>query len=205
MVFTEDCRAGISSNRLTSRGVPLAVALAIALCGSNVGRAADAAAAGPELQEVIVTAQKREQNLQDVPIAVMALSGQQLQDAGVTDIKNMQVLTPGLTVTSTTSENVTTARIRGIGTVGDNIGLESSVGVVIDGIYRPRTGVSFGDLGDVERVEVLKGPQGTLFGKSTSAGVINVITAEPKFDFGGSAELTAGNYNEIGGSASVTG
>src|SRR5580704_15597618 len=205
MVFTEDCRAGISSNRLTSRGVSLAVALAIALCGSNVGRAADAAAAGPELQEVIVTAQKREQNLQDVPIAVMALSGQQLQDAGVTDIKNMQVLTPGLTVTSTTSENVTTARIRGIGTVGDNVGLESSVGVVIDGVYRPRNGVGFGDLGEIDRIEVLEGPQGELFGKNNDAGIINIVTAKPSHTFGVMGEISGGNFDDREVRGSITG
>jgi iron complex outermembrane receptor protein len=112
------------------------------------------------LAEIIVTAQKREQNLQDVPISVIALSAQQLQDAGVKDIKNMAVLTPGLTVTSTTSESVTTARIRGIGTVGDNPGLESSVGVVIDGVYRPRNGVGFGNLGEIEQIEILEGPLG---------------------------------------------
>jgi iron complex outermembrane receptor protein len=88
----------------------------------------------------------------------MAVSGQQLQDAGVKDIKNLQVLTPGVTVTSTTSENVTTARIRGIGTVGDNPGLESSVGVIIDGVYRPRNGVGFGDLGEIEQN---RSPRGT--------------------------------------------
>ena len=86
---------------------------------------------------------------------------------------------PGLIVTSTSNEACTTARIRGIGTVGDNPGLESSVGVVIDGVYRPRNGVGFGDLGELERIEVLKGPQGTLFGKNTSAGVINVVTKKP--------------------------
>ncbi|ATQ44068.1 TonB-dependent receptor [Caulobacter mirabilis] len=154
---------------------------------------------------IIVTATKREQSLQDVPVVVTAVSGQLMQDAGVKDIKDLTILTPGLTVTSTSNETVTTARIRGVGTVGDNPGLESSVGVVIDGVYRPRNGVSFGDLGELERVEVLKGPQGTLFGKNTSAGVINIITKEPEFTFGGSAELTAGNYGAIGGSVSVTG
>jgi outer membrane receptor protein involved in Fe transport len=205
MGFTEDCGAGISSNRLTSKGIPLAVALAIGLCGSNTGRTADAVAAGPELQEVIVTAQKREQNLQDVPIAVMALSGQQLQDAGVTDIKNMQVLTPGLTVTSTTSENVTTARIRGIGTVGDNVGLESSVGIVIDGVYRPRNGVGFGDLGEIERIEVLEGPQGELFGKNNDAGVINIVTAKPSHTFGVTGEISGGNFDDREVRGSITG
>jgi iron complex outermembrane receptor protein len=157
------------------------------------------------LPTVIVTAQKREQNLQDVPITVTAIGSQQLQDAGVRDLKDLTLLTPGLVVTSTSSEVSTTARIRGIGTVGDNIGLESSVGVVIDGVYRPRNGVGFGDLGELERIEVLKGPQGTLFGKNTSAGVINVITRKPEFDFGSKIELTGGNLGARDIGASITG
>lgn len=165
----------------------------------------------PEPQEtrtidtIIVTAQKREQSLQDVPIVVTAVSEQLLKDTGVKDIKDLTILTPGLLVTSTSNESVTTARIRGIGTVGDNAGLESSVGVVIDGVYRPRNGVGFGDLGELERIEVLKGPQGTLFGKNTSAGVINVVTKRPSFDFGADVELTAGDYGAMEGAASVTG
>ena len=114
-----------------------AFALLSAITGAIAVSSSWAQEAAPTLSEIIVTAQKREQNIQDVPISVIALSAQQLKDGGVTDIKNLQALTPGLTVTSTTSENVTTARIRGIGTVGDNPGLESSVGVVIDGVYRP--------------------------------------------------------------------
>jgi iron complex outermembrane recepter protein len=159
----------------------------------------------PGLSEIIVTAQKREQNLQDVPIAVIAVSAQQLRDAGVTDIKNLQVLTPGLTVTSTTSENVTTARIRGIGTVGDNPGLESSVGVVIDGVYRPRNGVGFGDLGELDRIEILEGPQGELFGKNNDAGVINIVTKRPSRTFGVDGEVTYGNYDDREISGSITG
>ena len=158
-----------------------------------------------DVSEIVVTAQKKVQSLQDVPIVVTTVSHQLLQDSGVKDIKDLALLTPGLLVTSTTSESSTTARIRGIGTVGDNPGLESSVGVMIDGVYRSRNGVGFGDLGDVERIEVLKGPQGTLFGKSTSAGEINIITALPKFTFGGNAEFTAGNYGAYGGSVEVTG
>jgi iron complex outermembrane receptor protein len=157
------------------------------------------------VDELVVTAQKRTQNLQDVPIVVTAVSAQQLQDAGVKDIKDLTVVTPGLSVTTTGSNTSTTARIRGIGTVGDNVGLESSVGVVIDGVYRPRNGVAFSDLGELERIEVLKGPQGTLFGKNTSAGVINIISKRPEFTFGANGELTVGNYNTYGGSASVTG
>ena len=154
------------------------------------------------LDTIVVTAQKREEALQDVPIVVTALSQEALQDAGVRDIKDLQMLVPGLTVTSTQSEAITTARIRGIGTVGDNVGLESSVGVVIDGVYRPRNSVGFGDLGELERIEVLKGPQGTLFGKNTSAGVINVITKRPDFVRSADFEVTAGTPGALGFSAS---
>ena len=157
------------------------------------------------VDDIIVTAQKREQSLQDVPIVVTSLSQETLENAGVRDIKDLQILTPGLTVTSTASEASTTARIRGVGTVGDNPGLESSVGVVIDGVYRSRNGVGFGDLGELQRIEVLKGPQGTLFGKNTSAGVINILTEAPSFNPGFNAELTAGNYNHYGLAASATG
>ena len=157
------------------------------------------------VDDIIVTAQLREQSLQEVPVVVTSLSQEVLQDAGVRDIKDLQILTPGMTVTSTQSEASTTARIRGVGTVGDNPGLESSVGVVIDGVYRSRNGVGFGDLGELSRIEVLKGPQGTLFGKNTSAGVINIITAQPSFTPGAQLEATAGNYGAWGVSGSVTG
>src|SRR3546814_3761743 len=112
------------------------------------------------------------------------------------------MLIPSLTVTSSQSAVHTTARIRGIGTVGDKPGLESSVGVVIDGVYRPRNGVGFGDLGQIERIEVLKGPQGTVFGKNTSAGVINVVTRLPSYTQSAEGEITVGNYGAFGVSGS---
>lgn len=184
-----------------------AVALLSAVSGAIVAGSAEAqtVATQPALTEIIVTAQKRAQNIQDVPISVIALSGQQLKDGGVTDIKTLQALTPSLTVTSTTSENVTTARIRGIGTVGDNPGLESSVGIVIDGVYRPRNGVGFGNLGEIEQIEILEGPQGELFGKNNDAGVVSINTKRPSTTFGVTAEVTGGNYNDREVNAAVTG
>ncbi len=161
--------------------------------------------AAPSVDEIIVTAQKRSQSLQDVPIVVTAVSGQLLKDTGVRDIKDLTILTPGLLVTSTTGENVTTARIRGVGTVGDNPGLESSVSVVIDGVYRPRNGVGFGDLGELDRIEVLKGPQGTLFGKNASAGVINILSKRPSKTLTALSEVTAGNYGAFAASQSISG
>ncbi|MCZ4298218.1 MULTISPECIES: TonB-dependent receptor [Henriciella] len=171
----------------------------------NVAVSANSEPTIRRLGAVTVTAQKREQSLQDVPIVVTALSGELLNDAGVQDIKDLTVVTPGLLVTSSSKQANTTARIRGIGTVGDNPGLESSVGVVVDGVPRARNGVSFGDLGEIERIEVLKGPQGTLFGKSTSAGVINVVTKKPSNEFGSIWEVGIGNEGFLRTSGEVTG
>jgi iron complex outermembrane receptor protein len=176
-----------------------------AVAFSGTAFAQDTGQAPTALGELIVTAQKREQRLQDVPIAVTVATAQLLTDAGVKDIKDLTILTPGLIVTSSSSEASTTARIRGIGTVGDNPGLESSVGVVVDGIYRPRNGTALTDLGELSRVEVLKGPQGTLFGKNATAGVINVVTAAPSFTPSSDVELTGGNFNDERATASITG
>ena len=164
-----------------------------------------AATAPEEVSVLIVTPQKREQYLQDVPISVIPVSEMLLRDAGIKNLKDLTIVTPGVIVTSTTNETATTARIRGIGTQGDNPGLESSVGVVVDGIYRPRNGVSFGDLGDLQQIEIIKGPQGTLFGKNTSAGVINITTKTPEFKFGAGAEVGAGNFSTKQYSGFITG
>src|SRR5918999_1541611 len=128
---------------------------------------------------IIVTAQGRRQILQDVPLAVSAVGGQQLQNSGASDIRQLNQLAPSLLVSSTGSEGNGSARIRGIGTVGDNPGLESSVAVFIDGVYRSRSGIGLNELGEIERIEVLRGPQGTLFGRNASAGLIHIISKKP--------------------------
>jgi iron complex outermembrane receptor protein len=194
----------MTNQTVTSRRAIYLVLAMSGAFGSAHAIAADASNA-PVLDEIIVTAEKRSQNLQDVPISVIAINAQQVQDAGITNIRNLAILTPGLTVTSEGNEAITTARIRGIGTVGDNPGLESSVGVNIDGVYRPRNGVAFGDLGEIEQIEVLYGPQGTLFGKNNDAGVINVTTKRPSSTFGAMAEVTGGNFNDQEYRASITG
>lgn len=190
----------------------LAWGIVVALAGVPAAvYAADTAAANQSpdgsdevttLGATVVTAQKREEALQDVPITMEVIPKQLLKDAGIHDIKDLQILVPGLSVTSTGNEAQTTARIRGVGTVGDNPGLESSVGVVIDGVYRARTGVGFSDLGQLERIEVLKGPQGTVFGKNTSAGLINIVTQAPTNERSTEGEITVGNYGAVGVAAS---
>jgi outer membrane receptor protein involved in Fe transport len=146
--------------------------------------------------DIIITATKRAQALTDVPIAVSAVTAESLQNSGASDIRQLNQLSPSLLVSSTSSEaGAGVARIRGIGTVGDNPGLESSVAVFIDGVYRSRTGTGLTELGAIERIEVLRGPQGTLFGRNASAGLINIVTAKPKFETEGTAEVTYGNYD----------
>ncbi|HEV2815788.1 MAG TPA: TonB-dependent receptor [Allosphingosinicella sp.] len=148
--------------------------------------------------DIVITAQGRRQILQDVPLAVTAVGGDAMQNSGASDIRQLNQLAPSLLVSSTGTEANGSARIRGIGTVGDNPGLESSVAVFIDGVYRSRSGIGLNELGEVERVEVLRGPQGTLFGRNASAGLIHIITRRPEFDdFSGYAELTYGNYDQL--------
>ena len=157
--------------------------------------AAEQAAVEDNGAVIIVTATRRASPLSDVPIAVSAVSGQAMQNSGASDIRSLNQLAPSLLVSSTGSEANASARVRGIGTVGDNPGLESSVAVFIDGVYRSRTGAGLNELGEIERVEVLRGPQGTLFGRNASAGLINIISKAPEFKLGGKAEVTYGNYD----------
>ena len=144
---------------------------------------------------IVVTAQGREQRLQDVPIAVSAVNAESLQNSGANDIRQLNQLAPSLLVSSTGNEANGSARIRGIGTVGDNPGLESSVAVFVDGVYRSRTGSGLNELGPVDRIEVLRGPQGTLFGRNASAGLLNIVTEAPEFDLTGYAAATYGNFD----------
>ena len=167
----------------------------------------EAASVAPAVDtgEIIVTAQGRRQALQNVPIAVTAVSGDSLKNSGATDIRSLNQLAPSLLVSSTGTEANGSARIRGIGTVGDNPGLESSVALFIDGVYRSRSGIGLSELGEIDRIEVLRGPQGTLFGRNASAGLISIFSKKPSFTFGGSGEATIGNYNLRRFSAGLTG
>lgn len=151
-----------------------------------------------QVEDIIVTATKREERLIDVPVAVTAVGGEQLENSGVTDIRELTGLAPSVQFQTPGGGADSSIRVRGIGTTSTNPGLESAVGVVIDGVARARTGVALSELGDLERIEVLRGPQGTLFGRNTSAGLINVVTKTPDTSaFGVRAEATYGNYNDI--------
>ena len=155
---------------------------------------------------IVVTATRRKQALSNVPLAVSAVSTRQLQHSGAHDIRQLNQLVPSLFVSSTGTEaGAAVARIRGVGTVGDNPGLEPSVPVFIDGVYRSRTGMGLTELGPVDQIEVLRGPQGTLFGRNASAGLISIETAKPQFQTQAEGAVTIGNYGLWRGDASLTG
>ncbi len=161
---------------------------------------------GFSLEEIIVTAQKREQSLQDVPLAVSAFSGRELLQSGVIDTQDLESVNSSLVIRSSTDESRgSVLRIRGVGTTGNNSGLEGSVGVFVDGVYLSRTGIAMNNLVDIERVEVLRGPQGTLFGKNTSSGAIAIFTKKPDFENSGMLSVSYANNNDLKLKGSING
>ena len=154
---------------------------------------------------IIVTASKREQTLQETPIAVSVTSGEVLEQAQIRDVLDLQTVTPSLRVSQLQSASSTTFIIRGFGNGDNNFGIEPSVGVFIDGVFRSRSAAALSDLNMVQRIEVLNGPQSTLFGKNASAGVISVVTKEPQYEFGGQVEASYGNFNAFVLRGEVTG
>lgn len=177
-----------------------AVLGATALAAGLVGTAAQA-----QVETITVTAQKREQTLQEVPIAVTVVQAETIQNAQIVDALDLQSVVPALRVSQLERSSNATFIIRGQGNGANNPGIEPSVAVYIDGVFRARAGTALSDLMDIERVEVLRGPQSTLFGKNATAGVVSFVTQEPQFEFGGVAEATVGNFNQRIVRGSVTG
>ena len=169
---------------------PLASALALAIYGGG------ALAQGFALEEVVVTAQKKSENLQDVPVAVQAFSADDIQEAGMYNANDLAVMTPSLHVTSNNTPFNSRFAIRGIGTAQNDPALEPSMGIFVDGVFLGRSGLGMSDLADIERIEVLQGPQGTLYGKNTNAGAISVTTKGPNLEeLEGYIETSLGDYD----------
>ena len=158
-----------------------------------------------EGNDIIVTATKREQTLQEIPVAVSVTTAETIERAQIRDLKDLSSVVPSLRVNQQASATNTNFIIRGFGNGANNPGIEPSVGVFVDGVYRSRSAAQIGDLPDIQRVEVLRGPQSTLFGKNASAGVISIVTREPKFTLGGNIEASYGNDNAIVVKGVVTG
>jgi iron complex outermembrane receptor protein len=194
----------------------LLAATALTLCTATPAfaqdRTAPASADDGQIQDyksandIVVTATRRNETVQDVPIAVTAIGPELLEEAGVDNVRDLEQLAPSLqSSTGQSSATGTTIYIRGITTGGDNPGFEPAVGVFIDGVFRARAGVAVSELPELERVEVLRGPQGTLFGRNTSAGALSVFTAQPQFETHGYVEGMYGNYNAYGVKGAITG
>lgn len=187
--------------RFARGGSRVALVAALAIAASSAS-AQEAEVEGEEAAHadgsvIIVTATRRAQDVQDIPIAVTAVGPAQLEAQGVDDVTDLGSVAPSFNVSrAQAASNGVVLRIRGVGTTSNNIGFESAVGVFIDGAYQSRPGVALAEFVDVERVEVLRGPQGTLFGRNTSAGALNIINRRPDLDeFGGFANASYGNFD----------
>ena len=148
------------------------------------------------LEELVVTAQKREESLNDVPVAVTVLNSDEIDASYSNNIEGLQALIPSVSFRTGNTTRNSALTVRGIGTISFSIGAEPSVSTVVDGVVLGRSGQAFGDLYDLERVEVLRGPQGTLFGKNASAGVLNITTKRPDDEFQGYVDATFYQDNE---------
>ncbi|MEN7536577.1 TonB-dependent receptor [Aurantiacibacter flavus] len=171
----------------------------LALCVPSLVQAQDTSTSADIASgnAIVVTATKREQTLQEVPVAVTVTTGEVLEREQIRDLKDLQSIVPSLRVSQLQSSANTNFIIRGFGNGANNAGIEPSVGVFVDGVYRSRSASQINDLPNVSRIEVLRGPQSTLFGKNASAGIISIVTAEPSFTPTGNIELSYGNYDAV--------
>ena len=148
------------------------------------------------IEEVIVSATKTESNVQDLPIVVDVLTATQIEDMNITSARDIDSALPTLIVNYNVDPFNASMRIRGIGTSQSDASLESDVSLVVDGVYLNKTGLGLNDLVDVERIEVLQGPQGTLYGKNSNAGVVNITTKTPRpGDSDGFIHYESGDFN----------
>src|SRR6478609_3090940 len=151
----------------------------------------------PPVPELIVTAQKRAEKLQTVPIAITAIPGDALERANILGASDIRRLATSLQYSENQSVRGTSFQVRGVGTQTFSNGLEQSVGTVVDGVAMARNGMGSGDLLDVERVEVLRGPQGMLFGKNASAGLVSIVSRRPTDTLSAEGRVSLGTYDQM--------
>lgn len=179
--------------------------LASSALGLMTASAASAAEAPTDVEAVIVTASKRSEDIQDVAMSISAVSGEQLEKRGVANVAELARFVPSLNILQSNNNRNSTVFIRGIGTSGTNPGIEPSVGIFVDGVYLLAAGPIQGNLADINSIEVLRGPQGTLYGRNTPVGAINITTREPSSSFESRLTASYGNYNDKRVSAYVGG
>ncbi len=188
--------------RLSSSHLFMSSVAAVALAAPVSVAAQDAPADedNGRLAEIVVTAEKRGQNLEEVPLAISAVQSEELELRGLTEAKDLSAIAPNVAVNGgTTNATAAVITIRGIPTPADETqGFDSPIGLYVDGVYMARSSASSFEVADIERVEVLRGPQGTLFGRNATSGVVNIRTARPSLTgMAANAELEYGNYNSV--------
>ena len=180
-------------------GEVLAASAAAASDASVAPSDTSSRAGSGELQEIVVTAQKRQQALSDVGITIVAATAEQLQNAGVTDVASLSKVVPGLTTTINTNGG-TIYSIRGVNYNAYNLSAQPAVAVYLDEAPLPYAALTQGAMLDVQRVEVLKGPQGTLFGQNSTGGSVNIIAAKPTATFAAGTQVSVNNWDGVSAS-----
>lgn len=159
--------------------------------------------AAGKIEEIVVSARKRAELIEDTPVAVTAISEALIRESGITRTNQVQQIVPNMTFLTTSSGNVAQVRIRGVGSSSTGIAFDPGVGIYLDGVYFARSQGSIFDVVDVEQIEVLRGPQGTLFGKNTVGGAMNITTVKPTEELEGFVFLRPGNYGRLNARAMV--
>jgi len=195
---------GVTGRSIFLAGLSLCALAAAPAGAQTAGEAAPVTPASTGVADIIVTAQKRAENLQSVPIAVSAVSGEMVENLQAVTLQGLQGAVPSIQIGSFgNTPNTAVFSIRGVGVIDPDPYAGSTVSIVSDGVPQYFSYGALLDLFDVERVEILRGPQGTLFGANTTGGVVNVVTRQPTGEFGGRAEITYGNRNRIDIKAAV--
>ncbi|MBB6254447.1 TonB-dependent receptor [Nitrospirillum iridis] len=188
------------------RGVGLLLLSGVALCALHgIATAQQAPTVDGPLQEILVTAQKRSENLQDVPVAITALTAETLEKMDVRDVQDLPSLTPGLQIKTSDASANPKIFIRGVGLNDFNANAAGAVGIYMDGVFVASPLAQLGQFFDLERVEVLKGPQGTLYGRNTTGGAINITARQPTFETTSDGSLEYGRYNAVKAEAGAGG
>jgi len=199
-------KAANKRNSAIGRAVLTALALATASAGAQDSQKESDVDDVGALAEVKVTAERFNATVQTTPVAVTAVSAEMLEQRQVTNVLNAAAEIPGIMITPTQGSN-TSARIamRGVNQSTAGINFDPAVGIYIDGVYQPRINGAFFEFFDIDNMEVLRGPQGTLYGRNSSAGALKISTLRPSFNWTGKAEGSVGNYDAIGGKAYISG
>jgi outer membrane receptor protein involved in Fe transport len=182
-----------------------AIAVAATLIFVPAVHAQDQAVKDDADSEIVVTATKTGQTIVEAPVSVGVVTGETIRQTGATNFAELSTLLPSVVFSAQQSPIQSNVGIRGVTTAGGSAALEPSVGIYVDGIFTDRTSIGIGDFNDIAAVEVLRGPQSTLFGNASPAGIINFVTRKPEMDFGGEVQATYGNFNRVQISGTVTG